>query len=99
MNCEYEDLGNGLSLPCIHMDLTHAPVENLKSEIFQIIDKEGGLLFRDAGLFTPKKYSEFFDICLEICVTTKIENMEVKAGINLASSILYTKKEKKILTK
>ena len=59
MNYEYEDLGNGLSLPCIHMDLTHAPVENLKSEIFRIIDEKGGLLFRDAGLFTPKKYSEF----------------------------------------
>ena len=63
MTYEYEELGNGVSVPCVHTDLTgsKAPgaARELKDRIFEIVDREGALLFRDAGIDGPVRYAEF----------------------------------------
>ena len=59
---EYENLGNEISVPCLHMDLTgsvDSPArEELTEEIYGIIDREGALLMRDTGLETTSGFSE-----------------------------------------
>jgi alpha-ketoglutarate-dependent taurine dioxygenase len=63
MKYEYENLGNGISVPCLHMDLTgsvDSPArKELTEEIYGIIDGEGALLMRDTGLETTSGFSEF----------------------------------------
>ena len=60
---EYENLGNGISIPCAHMDLTgfvDSPArKELTEEIYGIIDRQGALLLRDTGLETTRGFSEF----------------------------------------
>ena len=63
MTYDYEELGNGVSVPCVHMDLTGAKASGaareLKDRFFDIVDREGALLFRDAGIDGPVRYAEF----------------------------------------
>ena len=60
---EYENLGNGISIPCAHMDLTgsvDSPArKELTEEIYGIVDRQGALLLRDTGLETTRGFSEF----------------------------------------
>ena len=63
MKYEYENLGNGISVPCLHTDLTGSvdslARKELTEEIYGILDREGALLMRDTGLETTSGFSEF----------------------------------------
>ena len=63
MRYEYEQLGNGMAVPCVHMDLPGSngsqAGSELKDRIFEIVDREGALLFRNAGIDSPFRYAEF----------------------------------------
>ncbi len=60
---EYESLGNGVSIPCAHMDLTgsvdSSARRELTEEIYGIVDRQGALLLQDTGLETSRGFSEF----------------------------------------
>ena len=60
---ERENLGNGISIPCMHMDLTGAadsPArKELGEEIHGIVGEQGALLLRDTGLEAIHGFSEF----------------------------------------
>ena len=63
MKHEYENLGNGISIPCSRIDLTGSvdspPRKELKEEIYGIIDSQGALLLRDTGIETTSGFAEF----------------------------------------
>ena len=58
MKYEYKQLGNGISVPCLHMDLTGSldslARKELKKEIYRGIDQQRALLMQDTGM-TEKK--------------------------------------------
>ncbi len=63
MKYEYKQLGNGISVPCLHMDLTGSldslTRKELKKKIYGVIDQQGALLVQDTGLKSIREYSEF----------------------------------------
>ncbi len=63
MTYEYERLGGGLVVPCVRLDLSRSngprSAQDFKHRIFEIVDREGALLFRSAGIDGPVRYAEF----------------------------------------
>ena len=63
MTYKYEELGNGVAVPCVRIDLSgsNGPVagRQIRDRIFEIVDREGALLFRGAGIDGPRGYAEF----------------------------------------
>ncbi len=63
MKYETIDLGKGLTLPCIQLDLTGStdtPARReLKAQIYHLVDTKGGLLIRNTGIKDTKQYGKF----------------------------------------
>ena len=63
MTYEYEELGSGVAVPRVRMDLSGANGPRAgrrnRDRIFEVVDREGALLFRDAGIDGPAAYAEF----------------------------------------
>jgi hypothetical protein len=63
MTYGYEEFGNGVAVPCVWLDLSgsNGPQagSELKDRIFEIVDREGALLFRGAGIDGPAGYAAF----------------------------------------
>ena len=63
MTYEYEEFGNGVAVPRVRMDLSGAngprTGRRIRDRIFEIVDREGALLFRGAGIDGPRGYAGF----------------------------------------
>ena len=63
MHYRLEDLGKGVMVPCIDLDLTGSPDaparRELAASIYEVVDREGGLLIRRTGIEDTGQYGAF----------------------------------------
>ncbi len=88
MKYEYEQLGSGISVPCLHMDLTGSldslARKELKKEIYRVIDQQRALLMQDTGmtekkvlLKLPNKVMRVPNITWRTCTTPTKESLRI----------------------
>ena len=63
MHYQLQNLGKGVTVPCIDRDLTGSPDtparRELAADIYAVVDREGGLLIRHTGIEDTEQYGAF----------------------------------------
>ena len=63
MHYQLQNLGKGVTVPCIDRDLTGSPDtparRELAADIYAVVDREGGLLIRQTGIVDTEQYGAF----------------------------------------